>query len=29
MEFTKGSAVVIISASVDNTYMLFGFKETQ
>ena len=28
MEFSSGSAVIIISASIDNTYLLFGYKET-
>lgn len=28
MSFEKGKAIVIISASVENTYHLFGFKET-
>ena len=28
MYFEKGKAIIIISASVDNTYVLFGFKET-
>ena len=28
MEFEKGTSVVIISASVDNSYLLFGYKET-
>jgi len=29
LPFFRGEAVIIISASVDNTYWLFGFKETQ
>jgi hypothetical protein len=28
LEFDEGSAIVIISASVDNSYLLFGYKET-
>jgi hypothetical protein len=28
MSFEKGKAIIIISASVDNTYTVFGFKET-
>ena len=28
MQFKEGEAIVIISASLDNTYLLFGFKET-
>ena len=29
MTFVEGDVVVIISASVENSYLLFGFKETQ
>ena len=29
MGFEEGEAIIIISASVDNSYLLFGFKETQ
>jgi hypothetical protein len=29
MEFAEGEAVVIVSASLDNSYLVFGFKETQ
>jgi hypothetical protein len=28
MSFEKGIAIVIVSASVENSYLLFGFKET-
>jgi len=28
MAFEKGKAIIIVSASLDNTYLLFGFKET-
>ena len=28
MAFEKGKAIIIISASLDNTYLVFGFKET-
>jgi hypothetical protein len=28
LEFKKGQAIVFVSASVENTYVLFGFKET-
>ena len=29
MTFVEGDVVVIINASVENSYLLFGFKETQ
>ena len=28
MAFEKGKAIIIVSASLDNTYLLFGYKET-
>lgn len=28
LKFEKDTAVVIVSASVDNSYLLFGYKET-
>ena len=28
LEFEEKESIVIISASVENTYLLFGFKET-
>lgn len=29
LPFEVGSAIIVISASVDNSYYLFGYKETQ
>lgn len=29
LQFQKGEAVIILSASLDNNYWLFGFKETE
>lgn len=29
MEFTHGETLVMVSASLDNSYLVFGFKETQ
>jgi hypothetical protein len=28
MQFEEGDTVIIISASISNSYLLFGFKET-
>ena len=29
MEYAVGETIVIVSASLDNSYLVFGFKETQ
>ena len=28
LQFKEGEAIVVVSASLDNTYLLFGYKET-